>query len=108
MNIHFIYAYSVMHCVCIHVSSRRLLPVQTNTDEHDPQFCLENYARRNSEENMMKNRTADIISRCPPPLFTPAPPTVSARYVRSASFSFANDSSFINSRFIFLQCMGYS
>jgi len=70
------YACYIVCTLCVHVH-RRLLPVQTNTDEHDPEFCLENFARRSDEENVRTNRTSDIISQCPPPLFTPAPPSVS-------------------------------
>ena len=58
----------------VHVS-RRLLPVQTNTDDHDPQFCLENFQRRNLT-TPLSEETLRIIRQCPTPEFEPAPPTV--------------------------------
>ena len=51
------------------VVSRRLLPVQTNTDAHDPEFCRNNFTT-----------FVDITEReirCPTAEFEPAPPTVS-------------------------------
>ena len=54
---------------------------------------------RNSTENMMKNKTFEIINRCLLPLFEPAPPSVSTRYtyiMRKCLMDLANVSSLVN------------
>ena len=62
----------VMLCV---VFIRRLLPVQTNTDEHDPVFCRDNYL---SNVTFPNGTTAEIVTpECSTyPEFEGAPPTV--------------------------------
>ena len=62
----------VMLCV---VFIRRLLPVQTNTDEHDPEFCRDNYS---SNVTFPNGTTAEIVTpECSTyPEFEGAPPTV--------------------------------
>lgn len=50
---------------------RRLLPVQTNTDEHDPEFCWDNY------NTTLRNGTISVNPRCRVyPEFAGAPPRV--------------------------------
>ena len=87
-------------CTCfsfIHVPSfpsRRLLPVQTNVDEHDPANCSL-YREMGAEGDLGRFNTStgevDFSSTgggqiCPPATFTPAPPGVSCTYMYIAFY----------------------
>ena len=52
---------------------RQLLPVQLNTDEHDPEFCRDNYARIVREANIS---VADAMCPVSADDFKGAPPLV--------------------------------
>ena len=56
-------------CMCVALF-RRLLPVQTNTDEHDPVFCRDNF-NITEGDNEVRNPACAID-----PEFEGAPPTV--------------------------------
>ena len=57
-------------CMCVALF-RRLLPVQTNTDEHDPVFCRDNFNITLPDGNRTRNPNCAID-----PEFEGAPPTV--------------------------------
>ena len=52
---------------------RRLLPVQMNLDEHDPQFCIDNFNRIATNNSTLANQLCPVG----PDAFSGAPPSVS-------------------------------
>ena len=61
----------------VYVLFRELLPVQLNTDEHNPEFCRDNYERI---VRTMNESVADAMCPVSPDDFKGAPPLVRNYY----------------------------